>query len=308
MRWQEDEMQLQQLRYVLEVENTGSMNKAAKNLFISQPNLSSAINNLEKELNVQIFNRTNKGVEVTRDGKLLIQYAKSILGQVEQLEKAYGIDERKHVSFLEISQTGMINLAHVISKIYNQLNESRVEIIIKEGNIGETIKHLFYMRSEIAIVTMNSTQMNLIQKALDQRKIELNILNKTKLGVVVSPISSLYHRDEVAFEELNRLTYIDHLEEKNLSLNQNGELVDIWSRFLGNTIHVTDREVVLDLLGDLDSYSFNIEKNIHYLNQRGLKFIRLKEDIDIYVGWLKRKREPLSYEAAILVEELIRSF
>ena len=112
----------------------------------------------------------------------------------------------------------------------------------------------------------------------------------------------------MAFEELNRLTYIDHLEEKNLSLNQNGELVDIWSRFLGNTIHVTDREVVLDLLGDLDSYSFNIEKNIHYLNQRGLKFIRLKEDIDIYVGWLKRKREPLSYEAAILVEELIRSF
>lgn len=301
-------MQLQQLRYVLEVESTGSMNKAAKNLFVSQPNLSSAINNLEQELNIQIFNRTNKGAEITADGKLLIQYAKSILGQVDQLKKAYGIEERKHVHFLEISQTGMVNLAHVISKIYNNVNESRVEIIINEDNIGEVIKHLFYMKSEIAIVTMNSTQMNFIEKVLDKRKIELNILSKTQLGVVVSPISSLYHRDEVAFEELNSLTYIEYLEEKNISLNYSSELVDIWSRFLGNTIHATDREMVNDLLFNLDSYSFNIEKNIEYLERRGLKFIKLQENIEMYVGLIKRKREPLSYEATLLVEELMKSF
>lgn len=301
-------MQLQQLRYVLEVASTGSMNKAAKNLFVSQPNLSSAINSLEKELNIQIFSRTNKGVEVTRDGKLLIQYAKSILGQVDQLKKAYGVEERKHVSFLEISQTGLINLTPVISKIYSQLNKSRVEIIIKEDNVGEVIKHLFYMKSEIAIVTMNSTQMNFIEKVLDKRKMELNILDQTKLGVVVSPKSSLYNRDEIAFEELNTLTYIEYLEEKNISLNHSSELVEIWSRFLGNTIHVTDREMVFDLLRNLDSYSFNIEKNKEYLEQRGVKFIRLKEDINIYIGWLKRRREQLSHEATIFVEELAKSF
>lgn len=301
-------MQLQQLRYVLEVESTGSMNKAAKNLFVSQPNLSSAINNLEKELNIQIFSRTNKGVEVTRDGKLLIQYAKSILGQVDQLKKAYGLEEKKHVSFLEISQTGLINLTPVLSKIYSKLNESRVEIIIKEDNVGEVINHLFYMKSEIAIVTMNSTQMSFIERVLDKRKMELNILDQTKLGVVVSPKSSLYNRDEIAFEELNALTYIEYLEEKNISLNHSSELVEIWSRFLGNTIHVTDREMVFDLLRNLDSYSFNIEKNKEYLEQRGVKFIKLKEDINIYIGWLKRRREQLSYEATILVEELAKSF
>lgn len=300
-------MQLQQLRYVLEVENTGSMNKAAKNLFVSQPNLSSAISNLEKELNIQIFDRTNKGVEVTADGKLLIQYAKSILGQVEQLKKAYGVEDRQHVNFLEISQTGMIDLSHAISEIYNQLKESRVQIIIKEDNVGEVIKHLFYMKSEIAIVTMNSTQMNLVEKVLDKRKIEFNTLAQTRLGVVVSPKSSIYEREEIALEELNEMIYIEYLEEKNFSLNYNAEVVELWSRFVGNTIHVTDRGVVRDLLFSLDSYSFNIEKNREYLKNKGLKFIRLKEDTDMYIGWLKRKREPLSYEAALLVEALKKS-
>ena len=301
-------MQLQQLKYVLEVENTGSMNKAAKNLFVSQPNLSSAINSLEKELNIEIFKRTNKGVEVTQDGKLLMQYAKSILAQVNQLKKAYGIEEKRHVSFLEISHTGMINLAHVISKIYSKFNESRVKVIIKEENLGDVITNIFHMRSEIAIVTMNTTQMSFVEKVLDKRKIEFNILNKTKLGVVVSPISSLYHREEVTFKELERLTYIEYLEEKGMELNQEVGLVDIWSRFLGNTIHVTDREMVIELLWKLDSYSFNIEKNTEYINKRGLKFIKLKDDIDIYVAWLKRKREPLSYEATILIEEILKNF
>lgn len=300
-------MQLQQLRYVLEIERTRSMNKAAKNLFVSQPNLSSAINNLEKELNVQIFNRTNKGVEVTKDGKLLVQYAKSILGQVEQLKKAYGVEEKKHVNFLEISQTGMLHLTPVISKIYNLLKDSRVQIIIKEDNLGAVIKHLYYMKSEIAIIVMNTTQLSLIEKVLDKRKIEFNILDKTKLGVAVSPKSSLYNRDQVAFEELDKLTYIEYLKEKDLSVNQDSELLDIWSKFVGNTIHATDRETVSDLLWNLDSYSFDIEKNIEYLKKRGLKFIKLQENIDMYIGWLKRKREPLSYEATLLVEELTKN-
>lgn len=301
-------MQLQQLKYVLEVERTGSMNKAAKNLFVSQPNLSSAISGLEQELNIHIFERTNKGVKVTPEGKLLIQYARSILGQVDQIKKAYGIEERRHVSFLEISQTGMIHLAPVMSHIYSQLKASRVEMMFKQAHLGEIIKHLYYMRSEIAVVTMNTTQMRFIEKVLDTRKIELNMLGQSKLGVVVSPISSLYDQKEVAFEALSALTYIEYLEASNQSSNYNAELVDIWSKFLGDTIHVTDRGMVSELLGHLDSFSFDIAHNSEYLAQRGLKFIPLKEEIVIYIAWLKRKREPLSYEATLLVEELIKSF
>lgn len=300
-------MQLQQLKYVLEVEQTGSMNKAAQNLFVSQPNLSSAIRKLEEELNVHIFKRTNRGTEVTDEGKLLVQYAKSILGQVEQLKKAYGVEEKKHVRFLEISQTGMIHLAPVISRIYNQFNESRVEIRIKENNLGEVIKHLYYMRSEVAVVTMNATELQLIEKVLDQRKIELNFLNKTRLGVIVSPKSCLYNRESVCFEVLSELTYIECIADKNLSSQHSSELVEVWSRFVGNTICVNNQETVVELLWHLDCYSFDLEMNAAYFKAKGLKFIPIEEAIEMHVAWVKRKRERLSEEATHLIETLMQT-
>ncbi|MEN2259463.1 LysR family transcriptional regulator [Paraclostridium benzoelyticum] len=62
-------MQINQLRYFIEVARTGSMNQAASNLFISQPNLSKAIVNLEEEFKIKIFDRTNRGVKLTKEGK-----------------------------------------------------------------------------------------------------------------------------------------------------------------------------------------------------------------------------------------------
>lgn len=72
-------MQIQQLFYAAEVAERGSINKAAEALFITQPSLSKAIINLEGELNIRIFNRNNKGVTLTEEGKSLYQYIRTIL-------------------------------------------------------------------------------------------------------------------------------------------------------------------------------------------------------------------------------------
>ena len=79
-------MQLQQLIYFVTVAEQGSINKAAEKLFITQPNLSKAISNLENELKVRVFNRTNKGVALTDGGKKLYQYARTILNQMELIQ------------------------------------------------------------------------------------------------------------------------------------------------------------------------------------------------------------------------------
>ena len=76
-------MQLQQLMYFVTVAEQGSINKTAKKLFVTQPNLSKAIGNLESELKARIFDWTNKGVILTEDGKKLYQYARTILNQME---------------------------------------------------------------------------------------------------------------------------------------------------------------------------------------------------------------------------------
>ena len=80
-------MQLQQLLYFIEVVKFKSINKAAESLLVTQPNLSRAIKNLEAELEIVVFNRNNKGVLLTEEGKKLYEYAQTILDQVEIISR-----------------------------------------------------------------------------------------------------------------------------------------------------------------------------------------------------------------------------
>ena len=80
-------MTLQQLKYIVTVAETGNITEAAKRLFISQPSLTNAVRELENEMQVTIFNRTNKGVVVTNEGDVFLSYARQILEQVGLLEE-----------------------------------------------------------------------------------------------------------------------------------------------------------------------------------------------------------------------------
>ena len=98
-------MQLQQLIYFVTVAEQGSINKAAEKLFITQPNLSKAISNLENELKVRVFNRTNKGVALTDGGKKLYQYARTILNQMELIQ---GLSQKERPRILSIARYPII--------------------------------------------------------------------------------------------------------------------------------------------------------------------------------------------------------
>ena len=82
-------MTLQQLRYIIEVANQGSINEAEKKLFITQPSLSNAIKDIEKEFNIEIFQRTNKGINLSQEGVEFLSYARQVIEQAELLETRY---------------------------------------------------------------------------------------------------------------------------------------------------------------------------------------------------------------------------
>ena len=82
-------MTLQQLRYVIMVAETGTITEAASRLFISQPSLTNAIHELEKEMNIKIFDRTNKGIHISKDGEDFLGYARQVLEQAALLEDRY---------------------------------------------------------------------------------------------------------------------------------------------------------------------------------------------------------------------------
>ncbi|HOO27930.1 MAG TPA: LysR family transcriptional regulator, partial [Lachnospiraceae bacterium] len=82
-------MTLQQLKYVVMVAEKGTISEAAKELFISQPSLTSAVKELERELQITIFTRTNKGIVVSNEGNIFLGYARQVLEQANLLEERY---------------------------------------------------------------------------------------------------------------------------------------------------------------------------------------------------------------------------
>ena len=79
-------MTLQQLKYTVTVAETGTITEAANKLYISQPSLTNAIHELEKEMDIIIFNRTNKGITLSKEGEIFLGYARQVLEQATILE------------------------------------------------------------------------------------------------------------------------------------------------------------------------------------------------------------------------------
>ena len=130
-------MQLSQLMYFVTVAEQGSINRAAEKLFVTQPNLSKAIGNLESELKVRIFDRTNKGVILTEDGKKLYEYARTILNQMELIS---GLSAKERLRILSIASYPIITMGRLIGEFYNLHKDEGIALKLVEQRMQQVIE------------------------------------------------------------------------------------------------------------------------------------------------------------------------
>lgn len=301
-------MQLQQLMYVLEVAKVGSMNKAAQNLFISQPNLSSSIGNLEKELGIYIFNRTSKGVEVTEDGKVLIKYARSILGQVDHLKTIYSKKEsHEEITALEVSQSKSLYLSDVISNIYYATNQC-LKVTLNVAPVSDVIKHVYDSKSELGFVVLSKLQENMLEKRLRSNKLEFTSIQTSQVCIVVDSTSPLANKSNLYVQDLSDYIFIDYLDESSSTIKYSVDLSDIWSKSPKSTLFVNDLESLRNFLHSLPSYSLDLWMNKDYLEKQGLVCIPLTKEVEVIMGYISRKNEALSPNAEQLIKEVTEQY
>lgn len=145
-------MNIEHLRYALEVERAGSISQAAKNLFMGQPNLSKAIKELEQALNITIFNRTRRGAELTPKGRDFLRYAKEILHQYEEME-ALGQDSNKDIQTLNASVPRSSYIVDAFTSFLADLDMHRpVQIDFYETNALRAVKHVCNGQSGIGVI------------------------------------------------------------------------------------------------------------------------------------------------------------
>lgn len=166
---------LQQLRYVTMVAKTGTITEAANKLYISQPSLTSAIHELENEMNIVIFRRTNKGVSVTKEGEDFLGYARQVLEQAAILEDKYKKNSGGKKQFCVSTQhySFAVNAFVDLIKKYGQ---DEYDFSIRETQTYEIIEDVAKMRSELGILFLNDFNETVINKILKSHELEFTQL------------------------------------------------------------------------------------------------------------------------------------
>ena len=178
-------MTLAQLKYVVTVAKAGTMTEAAKELFISQPSLTKSIKELEKEMHVRIFDRTNKGIVVSKDGEEFLAYARQVLEQAELLEEKYMNKSARKQEFCVSTQhySFAVNAFVDLIKEYGQ---DDYDFSLRETQTYEIIDDVAKMRSELGILFLNEFNEVVLTKILKSHDLSFHPLFTARPHVFVS--------------------------------------------------------------------------------------------------------------------------
>lgn len=246
-------MNLQQLRYVLEVEKSSSITRAAKNLFMGQPNLSKAIKELELEIGVTLFKRTPKGVEPTRDGIQFLQYARTILSQMDELESLYKTHHEENFK-LTISVPRATYISTAFSQFLNtSLKEENIEswplnIHYKETNAHTTIQDVAIGESDLGIIRYQKAHEDYFLSLLKEHSLQYECIGEFTMCIMLHKNHPLADYEDIPFHALDQYIEILHgdFQEPNIAFNHIKKDAEI--TVPQKRIYIYDRSSQFDLL------------------------------------------------------------
>ena len=178
-------MTFQQLKYVITVAETGTITEAAGKLYVSQPSLTKAIHELEREMNIVIFNRTNKGISLSREGDEFLGYARQVLDQAAILEDKYKGGHGGKKKFCVSTQHYSFAVNAFVDLI-KQYGQDEYDFSLRETQTYEIIEDVARMRSEIGILFLNDFNEVVMDKILKSHDLEFHLLFIAKPHVFIS--------------------------------------------------------------------------------------------------------------------------
>ena len=206
-------MTLQQLKYAITVAETGTITEAANKMYISQPSLTNAIHELEKEMNIIIFNRTNKGISISKEGEDFLGYARQVLEQAAILEDKYKGDNGGKKKFCVSTQHYSFAVNAFVDLI-KKIGQDEYDFSLRETQTYEIIEDVAKMRSEIGILFLNDFNEKVITKILKSYDLELlenkeEVINRIHEAEKYIPLDRLYLSPQCGFASCeigNKLT------------------------------------------------------------------------------------------------------
>ncbi len=300
-------MTLQQLRYAIEIANSGSMNEAAKRLFVSQPSLSNAIKELENELGIIIFERTNRGISVSAEGVEFLGYARQIIEQTEFMENRYTGKKRSPVYFSVSTQ----HYAFVVDAFVRLMKERELaeyNFSLRETQTFEIIEDVRTLRSDLGILYINESNYKVMNKLFSDGNLKFTPLFNTNPHVYVRAGHTLASKESIILEDILPYPYITFEQGDNNSLHFSEEMLSFTQ--IEKNIKVTDRATLSNLLLGSDAYTIGTGIMASDLNGNGVVTIPYESNEVFTVGWIAHKdRKPSEIMSAYidLLNDLVAS-
>ncbi|EGW37982.1 LysR family transcriptional regulator [Desulfosporosinus sp. OT] len=294
-------MTLQQLKYAIEIAVRGSINEAAKRLFITQPSLSNAIKELEAELNITIFERTNKGVSISVEGAEFLGYARQVLEQTELLENRYQ-DAKPSPQHFSVSTQHYAFSVNAFVNLMKKYALEEYEFTLRETKTYEILEDVKNLRSEIGILYLNEFNSKVINKFMKEGNLEFTVLFEASPHVFISAKNPLAKQERVSLEDLDSYPCLSFEQGEYNSFHFSEEILSTLSH--KKSIRVSDRATLFNLLIGLNGYTISTGVLSSDLNGNNIIAVPLDINETITVGWISHKNVTPSRLAIAYVQEL----
>ena len=296
-------MTLQQLRYVTTVAETGTISGAAKALFISQPSLTAAIQELEKEMGITIFLRTNRGVVLSREGDEFLGYARQVLMQAELLEDRYGA-QSSHRQQFAVSAQHYNFAARVFARVVRDMGGERYSMTFRETTTYEVIEDVGRMRSEVGVLYLTAFNTPVLTRVIREHELEFHSLFTARPHVFVSKTNPLAGRPSVTLDDLAPYPRLSYEQGEHNAFYFSEEILSTLE--CAKEIMVSDRATLFNLLIGLDGYTICSGVINSTLNGPNIVAVPLDVDDHMEIGYLLHKRTVPSRFALSYIEALRR--
>ena len=301
-------MNLLHMKYAVVVAKTGSINKAAEELFVAQPNLSRSIKELEADLGITIFDRSSKGMVLTTQGENFVYYAEKVLKQVDDIERMcrFGSSEKQRFS---ISAPSASYISDAFASFSTLLNDTPAEILYMETNPSRVIKNILENDYKLGIFRYAADHEHFYKEMLEEKGLSCELIAEFRYVVLLNHDNPLSQKDAVCFDDLKSLIEISHSDPYVSSMPMNVIMKEEQIYDTERVIYLFERGIQFDLLAENPRTFMWVSPIPEKLLKRyNLSQITCADNTRVYKDVLIRKKDyQLSELDEIFVTELVAS-
>lgn len=299
-------MTLTQLNYIITIAETKSMNKAAEQLYVSQPSLTSAVKELEKELGVTLLYRSGRGVTLTNDGMEFLMYARQIYSQYESIMEKYGKGGGYKKKFGVSTQHYSFAVKAFVD-MAKKFDMSKYEFAIRETRTAEVLSDVSTMRSEIGVLYLCDFNRKALEKMIKSSGLTFHHLIDCQAYVYIWKHHPLANEESISFEQLEGYPCLTFEQGDNSSFYFAEEILS--TNEYSQVIKANDRATMLNLMVGLNGYTLCSGIICEELNGDDYIAVPFRDDIQnpnsiMEIGYVIRKNTMLSEMGKLYIESI----